>query len=342
MYEKIQYAIQQLCASWLEKAILQDDPKAKRNVNVVNNYFEGTSVERLAQTYQMSQQSIRNIVDHFVNQFMRGVNSTLVKNYYIDPELIEEINAVSDDCLYKSSVDFWNRVAPANSGVREVDNIITSFFSIDFATPSQQDDAQFWDTNTCICVRDADKRKFVEQVLKPIYKFLKTKIEPVDIEVIQGVISESGHEVALDSEYLKSVLNNYSKVIPATDDTFQLVIDAYSKAEYKCARYVYDHREENREFPQAELEELLHIGKTRIVLSNLDETLRQIVTIKEGKWKYGSYNADVPYIPIRTLVAQYAEEKEIFLLEDLCTYIKQNYQREQPALNTIYGYATRY
>lgn len=342
LYEKIQYAIQQLCASWLEKAILQDDPKAKRNVNVVNNYFEGTSVERLAQTYQMSQQSIRNIVDHFVNQFMRGVNSTLVKNYYIDPELIEEINAVSDDCLYKSSVDFWNCVAPAKFGEREVDNIITSFFNIDFATPSQQDNAQFWDTNTCICVRDADKGKFKEQVLKPIYKFLQTKIEPVDIEVIQGVISDSGLEVASDTEYLKSVLKNYSKVIPVTEDTYQLVIDAYSKATYKCARYVYDHREENREFLQEELEELLHIGKTKIVLSNLDETLRQIVTIKERKWKYGSYNADVPYIPIRTLVAQYAEKKGIFLLEDLCTYIKQEYQREQPALNTIYGYATRY
>ena len=342
LYEKIQHAIQQLCASWLEKAILQDDPKAKRNVNVVNNYFEGTSVERLAQTYQMSQQSIRNIVDHFVNQFMRGVNSTLVKNYYIDPELIEEINAVPDDCLYKSSVDFWNCVAPAKSGEREVDNIITSFFNIDFATPSQKDDAQFWDTNTCICVRDADKGKFKEQVLKPIYKFLQTKIEPVDIEVIQGVISDSGHEVASDTEYLKSVLKNYSKVIPVTEDTYQLVIDAYSKAEYKCARYVYDHREENREFSHSELKEILHLGKTNKVLSNLDETLRQIVTIKEGIWKYGSYNADVPYVPIRTLVAQYAEKKEIFLLEDLCNYIKQNYQREQPALNTIYGYATRY
>lgn len=342
LYEKIQYAIQQLCASWLEKAILQDDPKAKRNVNVVNNYFEGTSVERLAQTYQMSQQSIRNIVDHFVNQFMRGVNSTLVKNYYIDPELIEEINAVSDDCLYKSSVDFWNCVAPAKSGEREVDNIITSFFNIDFATPSQQDNAQFWDTNTCICVRDADKGNFKEQVLKPIYKFLQTKIEPVDVEVIQGVISDSGHEVASDTEYLKSVLKNYSKVIPVTEDTYQLVIDAYSNGTYKCARYVYDHREENREFLQEELEELLHIGKTRIVPSKLDETLRQIVTLKEGKWKYGSYNADVPYIPIRTLVAQYAEKEGIFLLEDLCNYIKEKYPREQPALNTIYGYATRY
>lgn len=342
LYEKIQYAIQQLCASWLAKAILQDDPKAKRNVNVVNYYFEGTSVERLAQTYQMSQQSIRNIVDHFVNQFMRGVNSTLVKNYYIDPELIEEINAVSDDCLYKSSVDFWNCVAPAKSGEREVDNIITSFFNIDFATPSQQDNAQFWDTNTCICVRDADKGNFKEQVLKPIYKFLQTKIEPVDVEVIQGVISDSGHEVASDTEYLKSVLKNYSKVIPVTEDTYQLVIDAYSNGTYKCARYVYDHREENREFLQEELEELLHIGKTRIVPSKLDETLRQIVTLKEGKWKYGSYNADVPYIPIRTLVAQYAEKEGIFLLEDLCNYIKEKYPREQPALNTIYGYATRY
>lgn len=342
LYEKIQYAIQQLCASWLEKAILQDDPKAKRNVNVVNNYFEGTSVERLAQTYQMSQQSIRNIVDHFVNQFMRGVNSTLVKNYYIDPELIEEINAVSDDCLYKSSVDFWNCVAPAKSGEREVDNIITSFFNIDFATPSQQDNAQFWDTNTCICVRDADKGNFKEQVLKPIYKFLQTKIEPVDVEVIQGVISDSGHEVASDTEYLKSVLKNYSKVIPATEDTYQLVIDAYSNGTYKCARYVYDHREENREFSHSELKEILHLGETNKIPSDLDETLRQIVTIKEGIWKYGSYNADVPYVPIRTLVVQYAKEKEIFLLEDLCNYIKQNYQREQPALNTIYGYATRY
>jgi predicted DNA-binding protein YlxM (UPF0122 family) len=343
LYEKIQYAIQQLCARWLGKAISLDDDRTKRNVEIVRRYLkDNISMAQLAKDYHLKSQSISSIVNNFVDQFMRGVNSTLVKNYYIDPELIEEINAVPDDCLYKSSVDFWNRVAPAKSREREVDNIITSFFNIDFATPSQQDNAQFWDTNTCICVRDADKGNFKEQVLKPIYQFLQTKIEPVDIEVLQGVISDSGHEVASDTEYLKSVLKNYSKVIAASEDTYQLVIDAYSNGTYKCARYVYDHREENREFSHSELKEILHLGKTNKVPSNLDETLRQIVTLREGKWKYGSYNADVPYVPIRTLVAQYAENKGIFLLEDLCKYIKQNYQREQPALNTIYGYATRY
>ena len=284
LYEKIQHAVQQLCTSWLAKS---SSPKERRNIDIIEYYFvDNISVDQLASTCDMTQQSIRNIVNQFVVQFMDGVNSTLVKNYYVDPKLIDEIHTIAHDCLYRSSVDFWNCVAPSKSGEREVDNLVKSFFHIDFATPAQQDDAQFWDSRTCICIRDADKGKLVKQVLMPIYKFLQTKIKPVDVGAIQDVIRNSGHEVAMNTEYLRYVLENYSKVTTTTEGTYQLAIDAYTKAEYKCARYVYDHRDENREFLHTELENMLHIGKTQIVPSRLDDTLKEIVTLKEGKWKY--------------------------------------------------------
>lgn len=341
LYEQIRTAIAQQCSYWKEKG-------EDRDAEIIEQYFlENLSANEILEKQKYTKKrltsdtQINNIVSAYLRIFKGGPEKPLGQTF-IAQNIVEQIDAISQECLYRSFKEFWEKVAPEKSDERAADNIVKTFFEIDFATPSAKDEAKFWDTNTCICVRDADKGKFKEQVLKPIYKFLQTKIEPVDVEVIQGVISDSGHEVASDTEYLKSVLKNYSKVIPATEDTYQLVIDAYSNGTYKCARYVYDHREENREFSHSELKDILHLGETNKIPSDLDETLRQIVTIKEGIWKYGSYNADVPYVPIRTLVAQYAKEKEIFLLEDLCNYIKQNYQREQPALNTIYGYATRY
>ena len=341
VYDQIRTAIIQQCE------YLEEHGKG-RNAQVVRdffilNYTASQILKKLNHPKGLTTQRVYQIIADYVECFLSGPSKPLCLRY-ISQSLVDQIDSISisSKYLYKSAKEFWMEVAPEKSEEREADNIVKTFFEIDFATPSAKDEAKFWDANTCICIREGDKAKFKSDVLMPIYDFLNEKIEPTDIEQIQRYIFKSGHEVALDIEYLKSVLNNYSKVTSVTEDTYQLTIDAYTKATYKCARYVYDHREENREFLHEELEEILHIGKTKTVPSNLDETLRQIVTLKEGKWKYGSYNADVPYVPIRALVAQYAEEKEIFLLEDLCKDIKPNYKREQPALNTIYGYATRY
>ena len=341
LYEQIRTAIVQQCSYWKEKG-------EDRDAEIIEQYFlENLSANEIIEKQKntkkrlTSDTQINNIVSAYLRIFKGGPEKPLGQTF-IAQNIVEQIDAISQECLYRSSKEFWEKVAPEKSDERAADNIIKMFFKVDFATPSQKDDAQFWDTNTCICVRDADKGKFKEQVLKPIYQFLQTKIEPVDIEVIQGII-DGGHEVAMNTDYLKSVLKNYSKVIRGTEDedTYQLAIDAYSKATYKCARYVYEHREENREFLQEELEDILHIGKTKLVPSNLDDTLKKIVTLKDGRWKYGSYNADVSYIPLRTLVFQFAEKQEKFELNELREYISNNY-REQPSENTIYGYATRF
>ena len=347
LYEQIRTAIAQQCSYWKEKG-------EDRDAEIIEQYFlENLSANEIIEKQKKQKYSkkhhltsdtqINNIVSAYLRNFKGGPEKPLGQTF-IAQSIVEQIDVISQKCLYQSSKEFWKMVAPEKGEERLADNIIKMFFKIDFATPSQQDDAQFWDANTCICIREGEKNALIDNVLKPIYQFLQTRIEPVDIEVLQRIICNTEHEVALDTEYLKSVLNNYSKVIATTEDSFQLKIEAYTKAAYKCARYVYDHREENREFPQAELEELLHIGKTKIVPSKLDETLRQIVTIQEGRWKYGSYNAAVPKVPIRTLVAEYAKEKGIFLLEDLCTHLykEKQYKREHLSLNTIYGYATRY
>ena len=338
----------------LETAIRQASEYFPDKKDVIQKYFlEDKSFNEIEKDYYkqkgFNRESIRLFITFFRDHFLGGAYDPIAPNAYISQELVDNIENISNDYVYCPVNDFYDALrVPQKKRTRYANNIIQTFFEFDYATPTDKKTLDFWDKDTNFCIRKGQKDRVTKGVLQNIYKYLKQQIYPKSIEEIQSYLKESGihHETVESIEFLERVLSAYSKVsYNATDETYLLHIEELNTVP-RCARYVYEHRDKGS-ITQLEINNALNLPEyTKIVPKKLmtDLELASDFLLKEGRWTYLGPNenriVNLPYIPLRTLVRQFAEEKIIFTNEELNLYIKGHYLQPYSA-TSLFAYVTR-
>ncbi len=220
--EKVEYAIRQLCANWLDRSKSERDI---RDVGIVQSYLlDNVPLEELASHVGLTKTRIEGIVNSFVEQFKDGVNSKLVENYYISQDLIDEITQCEEDCRYHNAAYVCDRIGIESiEALKKKEQLMHDIFKLELAYP--YDKTACWNEDTIFCLPlDDNKKVFKNNVLQPIYKYLQKQYKPASsAEILQHLIeSEYKHECLDDIALFETILQNYNKIEIIEKDNQQL------------------------------------------------------------------------------------------------------------------------
>ena len=236
---KVQEAIKQLCVQWRVKNAA---PREIRKINIVeSSLLENSSCKQIACELTITDTRVDQIIAEFAQEFMMGSKSSLVQNYYVCQDLIDEITQCSEECTYSNAQTVCEKL-----GVRSVDElssydqILRYIFNLKLA--SRGADSKCWDDGTSFYIPDYEKKSSIkENVIQPVFDYLKDQYRPLSASDIWQHLAEDEtleHKCLDEIEIFETTLQNYNKV-EKIDDGYQLILSDVSD-EYKYARIAYE------------------------------------------------------------------------------------------------------